>query len=385
MLKAKRNSSTKTDSDDEDCTFDIKDSVSPPAELAFDVIINSTHEDVFANNDSKDKDDQMDLDHLMKELFSSINLKSQKIKRQLTRGISKTLPEVDLKVETNNLEVDLSRCDEDEMESLNESVVTVHHMEQTQIKDEDELAENDVTQLVKDLQAKHSAEKEVLKNDIQIYKRLIRQVIAKYKTLLKQKQKSDIKAELMKKLQDVNKSLKETAAELSAENLDLAKKFGKMKELVLQYEANRVKQFNETEVIIKQLTLENLNLRRVLTLGKENYDSINLVLREREQQNIPVDEEMPIEVQQMMLDRMDEVQAKKEDQRPNLDEDEEYLAVFKNQGLGTTLNGSQMARLKKMFEDHNLQGELQGTSIKDDLEELYGNELPEVEDGEQPS
>ena len=383
MLKAKRNSSTKTDSDDEDCTFDIKDSVSPPAELAFESHINSTHEDVFANNDSKD--DQMDLDHLMKELFSSINLKSQKIKRQLTRGISKTLPEVDLKVETNNLEVDLSRCDEDEMESLNESVVTVHHMEQTQIKDEDELAENDVTQLVKDLQAKHSAEKEVLKNDIQIYKRLIRQVIAKYKTLLKQKQKSDIKVELMKKLQDVNKSLKETAAELSAENLDLAKKFGKMKELVLQYEANRVKQFNETEVIIKQLTLENLNLRRVLTLGKENYDSINLVLREREQQNIPVDEEMPIEVQQMMLDRMDEVQAKKEDQRPNLDEDEEYLAVFKNQGLGTTLNGSQMARLKKMFEDHNLQGELQGTSIKDDLEELYGNELPEVEDGEQPS
>ena len=321
----------------------------------------------------------------MKELFSSINLKSQKIKRQLTRGISKTQPEVDLKVETNNLEVDLSRCDEDEMESLNESVVTVHHMEQTQIKDEDELAENDVTQLVKDLQAKHSAEKEVLKNDIQIYKSLIRQVIAKYKTLLKQKQKSDIKAELMKKLQDVNKSLKETAAELSAENLDLAKKFGKMKELVLQYEANRVKQFNETEVIIKQLTLENLNLRRVLTLGKENYDSINLVLREREQQNIPFDEEMPIEVQQMMLDRMDEVQAKKEDQRPNFDEDEEYLAVFKNQGLGTTLNGSQMARLKKMFEDHNLQGELQGTSIKDDLEELYGNELPEVEDGEQPS
>ena len=385
MLKAKRNSSTKTDSDDEDCTFDIKDSVSPPAELAFESHINNTHEDVFANNDSKDKDDQMDLDHLMKELFSSINLKSQKIKRQLTRGISKTLPEVDLKVETNNLEVDLSRCDEDEMESLNESVVTVHHMEQTQIKDEDELAENDVTQLVKDLQAKHSAEKEVLKNDIQIYKSLIRQVIAKYKTLLKQKQKSDIKAELMKKLQDVNKSLKETAAELSAENLDLAKKFGKMKELVLQYEANRVKQFNETEVIIKQLTLENLNLRRVLTLGKENYDSINLVLREREQQNIPFDEEMPIEVQQMMLDRMDEVQAKKEDQRPNFDEDEEYLAVFKNQGLGTTLNGSQMARLKKMFEDHNLQGELQGTSIKDDLEELYGNELPEVEDGEQPS
>jgi len=74
----------------------------------------------------------------------------------------------------------------------------------------------------------------------------------------------------MKKLQDVNKSLKETVAELSAENLDLVKKFSKMKDLVLQYEANRVKHFNETEEIIKQLTLENLNLRKVLTIGKEN-------------------------------------------------------------------------------------------------------------------
>ncbi len=74
----------------------------------------------------------------------------------------------------------------------------------------------------------------------------------------------------MKKLQDVNKSLKETVAELSTENLDLVKKFSKMKDLVLQYEANRVKHFNETEEIIKQLTLENLNLRKVLTIGKEN-------------------------------------------------------------------------------------------------------------------
>jgi len=34
-----------------------------------------------------------------------------------------------------------------------------------------------------------------------------------------------------------------------------------------------------------------------------------------------------------------------------------------------------MARLKKMFEDNNLDGELQGSSIKEDLDELYGNEL----------
>lgn len=38
-----------------------------------------------------------------------------------------------------------------------------------------------------------------------------------------------------------------------------------------------------------------------------------------------------------------------------------------------------MARLKKMFEDSNLAGELQGTSIKQDLDELYGDEMADSE------
>jgi len=66
---------------------------------------------------------------------------------------------------------------------------------------------------------------------------------------------------------------------LSAENIGLNSKFCKLKELVLEYEANRVKHFNETEEIIKQLTLENLTLRKVLTIGKENYDEINEKLK----------------------------------------------------------------------------------------------------------
>ncbi len=45
-----------------------------------------------------------------------------------------------------------------------------------------------------------------------------------------------------------------------------------------------------------------------------------------------------------------------------------------------------MARLKKMFEDGNLENELRGSSIKDDLDELYGNEGLEGENyGEQPT
>jgi hypothetical protein len=56
---------------------------------------------------------------------------------------------------------------------------------------------------------------------------------------------------LMKKLQDVNKNLKETVSDLSVENVNLAKKFSKLKELVIEYESSRVKHFNETEEIIK--------------------------------------------------------------------------------------------------------------------------------------
>jgi hypothetical protein len=45
-----------------------------------------------------------------------------------------------------------------------------------------------------------------------------------------------------------------------------------------------------------------------------------------------------------------------------------------------------MARLKKMFEDSNLEGELQGSSIKEDLDELYGNELADSDNyGQQPT
>ena len=36
-----------------------------------------------------------------------------------------------------------------------------------------------------------------------------------------------------------------------------------------------------------------------------------------------------------------------------------------------------MASLKRMFEEGNLEHELKGTSIKDDLDELYGQETPE--------
>lgn len=88
---------------------------------------------------------------------------------------------------------------------------------------------------------------------------------------------------------------------------------------------------------------------------------------------------MPLEVQQMMLDRMDEIQAHRNqyDQNELQQNEDDYLQVFKKDGLGSTFNSSQMARLKRMFEEGNLEHELKGISIKDDLDELYGQETPE--------
>jgi len=47
-----------------------------------------------------------------------------------------------------------------------------------------------------------------------------------------------------------------------------------MKELVLTFEKERIKHFNETEVFIKQLTLENLQLRTIVGIGKEFNESV---------------------------------------------------------------------------------------------------------------
>lgn len=123
MLRAKR-TSVKTDSDEDESNFAILDSVCPPAELATDHI-NSDFANRYTQLDHREEEDGQDtIDEQMKELFSSIHFKSQKIKMQLNSQGTKPLIEIQLKEE---LEVDISRCDEDDLVSLNESVVTVQH------------------------------------------------------------------------------------------------------------------------------------------------------------------------------------------------------------------------------------------------------------------
>jgi len=77
-----------------------------------------------------------------------------------------------------------------------------------------------------------------------------------------------------------------------------------------------------------------------------------------------------------MLDRIDEVHAaNSKSMHPNIDEDEEYIAEFKNKSLGKSLTGSQAVKLKKMLEEGNLENEIRSSLRDDDLTELYGNEI----------
>ncbi len=55
---------------------------------------------------------------------------------------------------------------------------------------------------------------------------------------------------LMQKLQDQNKKLKEQVESLSVANFDLTHKFGSLKQLIIQYERQRMKHFWESETFI---------------------------------------------------------------------------------------------------------------------------------------
>lgn len=89
---------------------------------------------------------------------------------------------------------------------------------------------------MRDLQTKHLAEKRLIENDIVSYRQIVKRLVSKYKLLLKQKQKQDISLLLMSKLQEANKTLKAHTEDLSVTNLNLSRRFGLMKQLVVDYE-----------------------------------------------------------------------------------------------------------------------------------------------------
>jgi len=77
------------------------------------------------------------------------------------------------------------------------SVTTVLHNEPEEQMCGDSAA---VSELVKDMQSKHLAEKRVLEMDIQAYRAVIKRLIFKFTVLKRQKQKSDIELGLMRKV-----------------------------------------------------------------------------------------------------------------------------------------------------------------------------------------
>ena len=91
----------------------------------------------------------------------------------------------------------------------------------------------------------------VMEADIRYYRLIIERLVKKFRVLMRQKQKQDVSLLLMKKLQDQNNSLKLTQAQLSQDNINLSTKFSQIKQLVIQFEKVRLKQFNEAEAAIQ--------------------------------------------------------------------------------------------------------------------------------------
>ena len=61
---------------------------------------------------------------------------------------------------------------------------------------------HEVSELVRQLESKHLAEKHVLQNDIKCYQQITRKLIVKYRALQKEKSKQNISLVLYKKLQE---------------------------------------------------------------------------------------------------------------------------------------------------------------------------------------
>ena len=101
------------------------------------------------------------------------------------------------------------------------------------------------------MEIKHAAEMKVMEADIRYYRLIIERLVKKFRVLMRQKQKQDVSLLLMKKLQDQNNSLKLTQAQLSQDNINLSTKFSQIKQLVIQFEKVRLKQFNEAEAAIQ--------------------------------------------------------------------------------------------------------------------------------------
>ena len=168
----------------------------------------------------------------------------------------------------------------------------------------------------------------------------------------------------MRKVQEQNKYYKSNQEQLSIENLSLSNKFQKMKRLVMEYEFDRIKQQSYAEESLNQLQAENESLRSLLHVGREQLEQVGHDLLKQEMLLVY---DIPIQVQQMMVERMNEVQQRGGQNHlyEEADPQQQYLDVFGKQ-MGKTSN------LKQML--------ISSDSLANELQELYGDEeMPQEE------
>lgn len=76
----------------------------------------------------------------------------------------------------------------------------------------------------------------------------------------------------IKKLQELNKTLKVDNERLQSENIALTNQFSKLRTLMVQHEYERIKQEQEQDWFYEQLAKENDNLKKLLLI---NHDFTN--------------------------------------------------------------------------------------------------------------
>ena len=139
---------------------------------------------------------------------------------------------------------------------------------------------------------------------------------------------------------------------------------------MIDYEFDRIKCVTRSDQMMSELQTENQNLRGMLLLSKDTYSEINLKLTEEEQH---FEETMPEEVRDLMIERMDQTESKKRTL------EEQYISDHRRPEMEGTMGKLQMAKLRMMLEtEGNLDEEL-GEYMRDDLDDLYGDEEPQQE------
>ena len=132
----------------------------------------------------------------------------------------------------------------------------------------------------------------------------------------------------IKKLQELNKTLKVDNERLQSENIALTNQFSKLRTLMVQHEYERIKQEQEQDWFYEQLAKENDNLKKLLLINHDFTNDIEQRVRQIEEEEKKREltkfrlTKLKEEAEQRLKDNRIGEQLKKLDSRSESDEHE---------------------------------------------------------------